>query len=246
VASLTVDQRVALIEEIATAEGLLRAGLEALQKLDGANRFYRLPLSLLAQGLERLMKVAIALVQLEDAGTLPTVGELRKIGHDLTALLDRCAAIAAEPAYHGRSAAADDAAFLATDRDLRELVVAIAAYGDAERYADLGRFLGDPAARAQDPDGRMSALEAGILKRYPEWEARLAEPSFRGFYPVLVGDLTATVQRLARAVSRFLVWDLAGEIGREASGLLTPLLSLGDKELRALPRRWRPAPVSSI
>jgi len=198
--------------------------------------------SVLAQGLERLMKVAFALVQLEDAGTLPTVGDIRKIGHNLTALLDRCAAIAARPAYQSRPAAADDAAFLAGDRDLRELVVAIAAYGDAERYADLGRFIGDPAARTQDPDGRMSALEAGILKRYPEWEARIAEPSFRGFYPVLVGDLTATVQRLARAVSRFLVWDLTGDVGRQASGPLTPLLTLRDQDLRALPRRWRPGP----
>jgi hypothetical protein len=238
--TLTIDQRVGLIEEIATAAGLLRGGLEALQGLDGANRFYRLPLSLLAQGLERLMKVAVALVQLEDTGTLPTVGELRKVGHNLTALLDRCAAIAARPAYTGRPAAADDAAFLAGDRDLRDLVIAIAAFGDAERYADLGRFIGDPVARTQDPDGRMSALEAGILKRYPGWEARLAEPSFRGFYPVLVGDLTATVQRLARAVSRFLVWDLAGDLGRQASAPLAPLLVLRDEDLHTMPLRWQP------
>ncbi len=235
-AGLSLEQRFGLIEEVATTAGLLRAGLDALQELDGANVFYRLPLSLLAQGLERLMKVAIALVELEDTGSLPTVRAIKAYGHDLTRFLDRCAEIAERPSYHGRPSAKEDAAFLATDQDLRRFVVAIAAYGDDKRYTDLGRFLGEPKAMTQDPDGVMAVFETEILERHPEWEAKLAEPGFDGFYPVVVGDLTAIVQRHARSVSRFFVWGPTGDLGRQASGALIPLLVLRDADLRTLPR----------
>ncbi len=239
-AGLVREQRAGLIYEAATIAGLLRAGLEALQELGASNVFYRLPLSLLGQGLERLMKVAIALVELEDSGKLPTVRAIKAYGHDLTKLLDRCTEIASRPSYHGRPAAKEDAAFLATDQDLRRFIAAIAAYGDDGRYSDLGAFLGDPKAMTQDPDLAMSVFETEILERYPEWHARLAEPGFNAFYPVLVGDLTAIVQRHARAVSRFFVWGPTGDLGRQASGALIPLLTLRDADLRTLPARWRP------
>jgi hypothetical protein len=239
-ASLTLHQTLGLIEESRTAAGLLRAGLVGLQEIDGANQFYRVPMMLLGQGLERLMKVAYALVVLEDSGTLPPPKAIRDgFGHDLRKLLEACAAIAARPTYHGRPAAAEDAAFLASDPDLRALVEAIAGFGNDERYAELGWFLGDPTATAHDPSGRVDALEMAILNRHPEWKAKLADPDFSGFYPVLVGDLTAVIQRLARALTRFLVWDLAGDLGRRASGPLLPFATLRDAELRSLPRRWR-------
>lgn len=234
-----IHQRIGLVLEAQVAAGLLRAGLVALEEINGANNFYRVPMMLIGQGLERLMKVAIALVSLEDTGSLPSVATIKGYGHDLARLLDDCATIAARPTYQGRPAARDDATFLATDPDLRALVDAIAGYGDAERYAELGRFLGDPRATSQDPDARLAAIERTILDRHPEWTARLAGPEFRGFYPVLVAELTATVQRLARAVSRFLVWGPAGDLGRQASAELTPLLVLRDDALATRPRRWR-------
>lgn len=44
---------------------LSQAGIEALRRLDGANDFYHLPMQLLAQGFERLLKLTIALAELK-------------------------------------------------------------------------------------------------------------------------------------------------------------------------------------
>lgn len=239
--ALSAEQRLGLIDEVLTARGFLRAGVEALEEIGSASPSYQLPLLLLAQGLERLMKVALALVQLQDAGALPTGREMREFGHDLTGLLDRCAAIASRPSYCVRPAASADADFLASDPDLRGLIEVIAAYGGGERYADLGRFLGDPAARRQDPAGRMDSFERSIMSRHAEWHAWLREPTLAAYHRALVHDLSALVLRLARAVSRFFAWDLAGELGREVSSMLLPIITLRDDNLGALPRQWRSA-----
>ncbi len=229
---LTLEQELGLIEEAETAAGLLRAGLIALQDIDGANQFYRLPMMLLGQGLERLMKIALALSTLADTGQLPSAAAIKRYGHDLTGLLAACAGVAARPTYGSRIAAAEDAAFLSCDADLHDVVEAIAGFGNEERYAELGWFLGDPRARGQDPMARVHDFEMKILDRHPQWKARLGSIDFNGFYAVLVGELTAIVQRLVRAVSRFLVWGLAGEFGPRTSVPLGSFLILRDSELR--------------
>lgn len=185
------------------------------------------------------MKITIALVELEDDGALPTGDEIRALGHDLTRLLGRCATIASRPSYCVGPAASADASFLASDADLHEFMAAATAYGGSERYADLARFLGDPRARGQDPGGRMGAFETSIMKRHPEWLAWLTEPNPAAYDETLVRDLTRLVLRLARALGRLLAWGLAGELGRETSVMLRPLIILRDEELGALPSRWR-------
>ncbi len=236
VAAVSVEQHLSLVEEVSTATGFIRAGLRELQTIDGANQFYRLPMTLLAQGFERLMKLAIALVELEDNGRLPTSNRMKNyFGHDLQRLVSECAHIASRPSYESRPAAAADARWLAADEFLRVGVAAISAFGGNERYAELGRFLGDPEAAPQDPQARVSALEMAILERHPEWQRQLAQPGFAGFYADVVAELTATAQRLGRAVSRFFVWGPAGDLGRAVSGQLHPLLFLRDDELGHAP-----------
>jgi hypothetical protein len=234
----TVVQRVALIREVDTAANLIRAGLTELQYIDGGNRFYRLPMTLLGQGLERLMKVAIALNTLETTGSLPTPAWMKnQFQHDILKLSEACGEIIAETKYaSSRPAAAEDALFF-SEAQLKEALVAAQGFAERERYADLDRFL-DPMATTPDPDERFDALEATILGRYPEWERLLGEPGFTRFYVVMVDDLLALFQRFARAVARLYVWGPLGDLGREASGPLTPLLTARDEHMQQLPKRW--------
>ena len=51
-----VVQNTALIEELYTSLGLVQLGIGSLQRIDGSNRFYHLPLQLLASGKELLPK----------------------------------------------------------------------------------------------------------------------------------------------------------------------------------------------
>lgn len=223
-----------------TSVGLLRAGLEALERLDRAQAGYRLPLGLLGQGFERLMKLAIALVELESAASLPTLADIKAYRHDLLRLLDRCTLIAEGPSSGGDAALAD-ARFLATDHELRLFIAAMAAYCGVERYADLGRFLGDPKAQRQDPRARMDELETTILQRHPEWASQLGQPTFdAGFNDVLLVELTSITLRLGRALSRLFAWGPGGDLGREMGSMLLPLLTLRDDQLGEIPREWRP------
>ena len=235
----TPAQRVALIFEVETAANLIRAGLAELGLIDGANRFYRLPMTLLGQGLERLMKVTIALERLESVGALPTSAWMKSgFGHELGKLASACTAIVARPGYvASRPAAAEDAVFLTSDPDLPSALAAVQGYAERERYADLDRFL-DPAATTPDPGARLDEIEWAILRRHPEWEARPGASDFSGCYPVMVGELMTTFQRFARAVSRLFVWGPLGELGQAASGPLSPLLTARDGYLHQLPKKW--------
>jgi hypothetical protein len=234
----TSGQRIAVIFEVETAASLVRAGLTELQYIDGANRFYRLPMTLLGQGLERLMKVAIALDHLQATGSLPTTRWMKEeFQHDLGRLARRCAEVVARPEYAtSRTAAGDDAAFLA-DPELAQALAAAQGYAERERYADLDHFL-DAAATTPDPGVRFDNLEWTILRRFPAWEARLGEAGFSGFYPVMVDELTKMFQRFARSIARLYVWGPLGELGAVASGPLTPLLTARDERLHELPKQW--------
>lgn len=233
---LTPSQRIGLLYEASTAGSLLRAGLEGLPAIDGSNDFYRLPFTILGQGLERLMKIAVALEALETTGRLPTSLEIRRTyGHDLPKLVAECARIAlADPTYRY----AEDAAALA-DPFLELVIVAIAAHGNEWRYADLDRFLGSPVPIEEDPERRVGDMERSLRHRHPEWQAKLYDVSvpIDDWYRLAASELTATVQRLARAVTRILLWR-AVDIGKPVTVAL-PFLAIRDEDLGELPARWR-------
>src|SRR5665811_927437 len=79
-AELTPEQSFALIDELETAAKLTQHGLDALHGLDAANDFHHLPMQLLSQGFERLLKVTYALAIREHSGELPTVPSLPTSG----------------------------------------------------------------------------------------------------------------------------------------------------------------------
>lgn len=236
---LTDSQRIGLLLEAETAGRLLRAGLEELPAIDGSNDFYRLPITILGQGLERIMKIAVALETLETTGRLPTRDEIgNTYGHKLSKLVAKCAHIAgSDPSYRYT----EDADAL-MDPFLGLVIVAIAAHGNEWRYADLDRFLGTPVPIDEDPERRVGDVEFALRQRHPEWQARLDDVSrpIPDWYRLAAGELTATVQRLARAVTRILLWR-AGEIGKPVTVAL-PFLTIRDDDLGELPRRWRPKP----
>ena len=78
-------KKLALLEELDTSAKLIRLGFGELQNLSIVNDFYFLPLQLLAQGFERLMKVYLCLGYLSKKGRYPTLKDIE--GHDLMVLL---------------------------------------------------------------------------------------------------------------------------------------------------------------
>jgi len=249
VEQLTVQQRTALIAEIETAKFLLRDGLRAVLEVDPSNPSYRAPLFLVAQGLERLMKVAWCLTQLESGEPLPTSWSVRNLfGHDLVRLLGAMSEIASGPAYRDQSVAQRaDADFLASDPFLRLFIRAVTAFGDGSRYEDLNAFLDPTYRRLADPDTEFAELETFVLDAHPNLRSRLTSPDLSKVYRTLNTDLVeamksevvTTTQRLMRAVGRFFVWGPCGGLGQQFSAQIMEFVSRHDHELTELPRGWR-------
>lgn len=232
------EQFVGVLREVETAADLLRAGLDALHRLD-SRRFYRAPMMLIAQGLERLSKVAIALDSLHGTGRLPSRDEFRNYGHGLMALLVRVVEITQRPEYAVNQVAREDAAHMLTDSLLPQHLAAIQAYGDANRYHDLDAFLGYPA-KTTDPAASINGLELELLERHPEWSiGSMTQREFDDLQRELSRELTTSVLRFGRAVARPFFFSQMGDAGRMVSGPLASLVKLRDEELAEMPQRWR-------
>jgi hypothetical protein len=239
-AELSTNQELALIQEAETSIFLIHEGLLALNRLSGANDFYHGPLALLAQGFERLMKVVICLSQLESQATLPTPREMKKYGHNLIALVTAIANLSEGTGYaDSRPAARLDTDFMTSDKQLRELLAVLTDFGEWGRYYNLDTLLnrtGHVAAR-DDPAASLQRIESRILSCRPEWIAKMKGPGFDGAYSGVKAELTATLQRFTRALSRMFTLGPLGDRGRRLQPVIRVFLFLRDEDLHTVPRK---------
>jgi hypothetical protein len=234
VGSLSSLQVMALSRESAAAVRLSQEGIEALRRLDGAEDFYHLPMQLLAQGFERLLKLTLALAELETTGGLPSSKRLRAdYGHDIVALTDAVVErVGNQPAYARRPAVQEDLHFIRHDAHLRQMLAVLSTFGAWSRYYRLEEFLDpDGVAPEDDPDRAWEAIETQILRRHPDWIQQLGSKAGGRAFETIARDITATLDRFARAITR--MWTL-GALHEEAQrhlGTIKGFLFLRDHEL---------------
>ena len=245
----TVEQDLALGEEVRTSIKLVEAGLAQLQRIDGANDFYHLPMLLLANGFERLMKTIISLHHLRETGSYPT----RKIfltgrkGHDLVRLLDDIISRCFGSDYLKRPAALHDVEYLRTDPQLRRLVQLLSDFGQAARYYHLDVVLGG-GQETVSPEQTWQELELEVLsERSPDWLDRFKGPAnLTGVYRDITHDLIVRLEKFARALVRlFTIGDL-GDDAKRHTGTIGPFLylmngDLGRRDYAQEFRAWRAA-----
>lgn len=240
-AELSTHQELALIQETETSVFLIHEGLLALNRLSGANDFYHGPLGLLAQGFERLMKVVICLDRLESQGTLPTLKEMRKYGHNLIALADAIVNLSEGTRYaDSRPAARADIDFISSDEQLRELLAVLTDFGEWGRYYNLDTLLNRTAhvAARDDPAAAFQSIESRKLQHHPEWIPKMKGREFEDAYSLVKGEVIATLQRFARALCRMFTLGPLGDRGRRLLGLIKVFLFLRDEDLHTVPPRW--------
>lgn len=237
---LHIQQRWAFIEEVNTSVFLIVEGLISLNSLSAANDFSHLPLQLLSQGFERLLKLGVVLEHWSSKGSLPPPQQVRGYGHDLMSLsldlIERCEAAG----YPGdRIASREDVAFVRNNELLQRLLSLMSTFGKRGRYHHLDVVL-DPSTHEGNlsPQDEFAEIENMVLDHHPEWFARIAEPEFRDFYPVLYRDLTSCLQRFARSICRLFAFDALGRPGKQVSSQMHMFLMLRDEELGRAPRRW--------
>jgi hypothetical protein len=239
-AELSTNQELALIQETETCIFLIHEGLLALNRLSGANDFYYGPLGLLAQGFERLMKVVICLGQMETKGTLPTSREMKKYGHNLTALADAIVDFSERTGYaDSRPAARLDIDFMTSDKQLRELLAVLRDFGEWGRYYNLDALLNRTghAATRDDPAASFQRIESRILQHQSDWIAKIQGREFENAYSRVKAELVATLQRLARTLCRMFTLGPLGDRGPRLQPVIRVFLFLRDEDLHTVPRK---------
>ena len=231
--TLTTQQQIALAQETERAIELADVGLKTLCSLDASNDSYHLPLQLLAQGIERLLKLTFVLGTLESSGRIPASTEVREFGHDLLALTDEVVRIAtADTGFISRPAIAEDLKFIGTDHDLRAMLTALSHFGKQGRYHDLEMLVGaDPDDLGESPEQAWQRLESDFVRRHPEWIAQAGTAGFSAGYEALAADIIAVLQRFLRGVCRMWTLGPLGENGRWLTGTINRFLFLTDERL---------------
>ena len=132
---LSQRQALDLIGELESATKLLDLGIGELHALGLASDFYDLPLQLLAQGLERFLKVTYAMAELGRAGTLPSPAQMKRYGHDLQSLTDDLVQIVStSKACVRRPAVQEDMSFVRSSTELRAVLAHLGDFGKRNRY----------------------------------------------------------------------------------------------------------------
>jgi hypothetical protein len=227
--SPTAVQHVAMCQEVATSVKLIEAGLGHLQRIDGANDFYHLPILLLASGFERFMKTIVCLDALRRTGAY-SPGDIK--GHDLVPLLDRITAECFSDDYlQTVPAARSDIDYLRRDDRLRDLVRVLSDFGQTARYYELDTILGKTPS-ASSPDQMWSQVELAILTDDPDWAQKLRhDPGLRETYSAITSNLVKRLEMFARALSRLFTIGELGERAKVHTGTIGPFLYLRDTDL---------------
>ena len=237
---LGVQRSFALIFESETAVSLLDGGLRALAERSGSNDELHLPMQLLSQGLERLLKLTWALGRRRETGVLPTRAEVKKVSHDLLRLdvevLDlasRCGEFVRRPLI------VSELTFAREDPILRAMLSALSDFAKVARYHDLDLLLGHPVAV---PDIRQtwSDIESAVLKLDPAWASKAGDPGgpwWETWYATLAADLVSRLQHYIRLVA--FMWTLGplGEFGRRYYSPLREYVHLQDDKFGCAPIR---------
>lgn len=221
-------------EEIHTAMRLLKSGLRELNRLDGANDFYHLPLLLLASGFERLMKTIVCCHHLKTTGRFPDrrIFPKSKKGHNLVLLLDTVTRQCFSDRYvAGVPAAQRDIEFLRSDAQLRTIVLILSDFGQGARYYNLNIVLGEPNPGPSAED-EWQKLEIAILQEDSGWASKTADPAQSdALFDQINTKLTVHCERFARSLCRLLTIGGLGELAKQISPYAHHFLFLMDDQL---------------
>ena len=236
-----IDRTWSLIEERDTAIMLLEEGIwhiarwrrHEARSFAGEDRRI-LGLFLISLGMERLLKLTMALI-LHGENIQPSSQDFKTdYGHRLTGLLDIILSKARDDAFLMKwKAFRDDIDFCESDRHFREMLHILEDFGIRGRYHNLNMVL-DSRSKTDHPIRRWNTLEQTLYKedlprneldRYDE--GRWGQQS----YPYLAEKQTAILQRVARFILRLWRIGPAREHGQSFVDSRTPFVCIEDEYL---------------
>ncbi len=228
----SIQQKLAIDQELSNAIKLIRSGLGQLQKLGGANNFYHLPLLTLSSGFERLMKVILCFRTLEKTGEFPNPKDLPSgpEGHNLEGLLKKIRKECFLEKYVNIPIAKEDLEYLESEELLSFLSI-LSKFGQAARYYYLDVVVGKQP-KTEAPDREWERLETTIALKRPELMKEIEEnPTSNKIHQEIATEVISRFERFARALARlFGIGGIGQEAGRYV-GYVSKFLFLKDDSL---------------
>ncbi|KPJ62405.1 hypothetical protein AMJ44_15630 [candidate division WOR-1 bacterium DG_54_3] len=230
-------KKLALIQEVRTAIFFIKEGLVSLNRLDGENDFSHMPVLLLSNGFERLLKVIICLDYIEIHGIFPETSSFQKsiITHVLDNLLERVICIAHKWKYSERCIAAQmDIDFLENNNDLHRVVFLLSAYGDKARYYNMNVIIGLKNL-TDDPEQAFESYCTDIFTRQQNWQEKIKGENLSEKLDANIHyvnqQITMLLQKFARALCRMFTLGNLGQLASQQIGPISYFLYLKDEDL---------------
>lgn len=218
-AKLSEEQEMALMQETQLAIFLVHQGLLSLRVRSLDDDYYRLPLVLVAQGFERLMKLVLVTGDLKHRRSLPTRNQIKSYLHDLVRLTEKVIELAESTGYAATAAnERTDLEMLGNDPAFRELLAIMTDLSEGARYSNLDTLLGRlPNTAIADPIDRLRRLRRTLSDDKPElWGDLILGGKARPLLTFITREYTAILQRAARALCRLMMaytpFDEAGPL----------------------------------
>lgn len=221
-----LTQHLSLIQELEIAVELLKTGLALLQR----SRLYRSPrfayMTLLANGLERLMKVILILEKLHTAQQFLTKDELKHLRHDLNTLLQTVETLCFTSTYLQRPVAMADQQFL-QDAVVQQLIALLGNFGQQGRYAYMDATA-DPGNAPDHPDKLWDELESSLVPDYALLSSQGQETEAKR---QAVTAMLMYIERLIRTLARLLMLGALGPEGQRLATIVGDFARLDDQDL---------------
>ena len=193
-----------------------------------------LGLFLVSLGMERLLKLTMALI-LHGQDAQPSSQDFKNdYGHHLSKLLDDILSKARADAFLMKwKAFREDTDFCASDRHFREMLTILEEFSTRGRYHNLNMVL-DSRSQTNHPIRRWDTLEQSLHDEDASWSDLKQYDKrqwIQGWYPHLAEKQTATLQRATRFILRLWRIGPAREHGRSFVNSRTPFVSIEDEYL---------------
>lgn len=219
-------QRLYLLQELDQAVLLIESGLAVLQHKRLYKPTHFVFLTLIASGLERLMKIILCLHEIETNKKFLSIKQLKKLSHNLEDALNNIIERCFTSEYLKLPIARDDLAFLKNDDTFKLMIKILSDFGNQDRYIFMNGIV-TPATSHEWPNRRWEDLEQSTM------------PSERYFH-MLMNDsenlqlqvtynIIICLETFIRALCRLFVLANLGEEARGKMAMISHFLMRDDE-----------------
>ncbi|MCK5843004.1 MAG: hypothetical protein KAH31_12595 [Candidatus Sabulitectum sp.] len=210
-----------LKEEVRISSELISTGIKLIQEEHYYNEAIDVPLILLANGLERLLKCIFCFYTLENTGKLPTIVTIKDdFNHNIVKLLNYVFNHCYSDDFIRKSTNQKDLHFFRTNPVFQGLVKVINDFALRDRYANLDLILCENLPKSRNPDDMWGEqIVLVLMQEYPEMQ-QLSITDNKEFRRRSSRYIAASLNRLMYSFVHLMILGKIGEYANTSAGPL--------------------------